>query len=193
MDNSTCRSEECTIGNLIADAVREETGAQIVFLNGGGIRAGIDEGVITLGEVRTVLPFGNLVSTFELTGADVITALENGVSRVNDERGGTGRFAQVSGLRYTWDMSQEVGSRITGVEVLDPETGDYAPIDAEATYTVAANDFMRSGGDEYIVFRDNGMNAYDFGRPLDVVVMEYLEANSPVNPQLEGRITNAGQ
>lgn len=193
LDNSTCRSEECAIGNLIADAIRQETGAQIVFQNGGGIRAGIDEGVITLGEVRTVLPFGNLVSTFELSGADVVAALENGVSRVNDERGGTGRFAQVSGLRYTWDMSQEVGSRIVSVEVLDPETGEYAPIDPEATYAVAANDFMRGGGDEYYVFRDNAARVYDYGRPLDMVVIEYLKANSPVAPQLEGRITNTAQ
>ena len=193
MDNGTCRNEECTIGNLIADAVRQETGVQIVFLNGGGIRAGIDEGVVTLGEVRTVLPFGNLVSTFELSGADVVAALENGVSRVNDERGGTGRFPQVSGLRYTWDLSQEVGSRIVSVDVLNAETGEYAPIDPEAMYRVAANDFMRSGGDEYYVFRDNAVNAYDFGRPLDTVVIEYFGANSPVHPQLEGRITNVAE
>lgn len=193
MDNSTCRNEECVIGNMIAEAIRLETGVQIAFQNGGGIRAGIDEGMVTVGEVRTVLPFGNLVSTFELSGADVIASLENGVSRVNDERGGTGRFAQVSGLRYTWDLSQEVGSRILSVEVLDAETGEYAPIDLEAMYTIAANDFMRGGGDEYYAFRDNAVNAYDYGRPLDVVVMDYLKANSPVNPQLEGRITNVAQ
>lgn len=188
-ENSICRFEECAIGNLIADSIRQETGAQIAFMNGGGIRSSIDEGEVTLGEVITVLPFGNLISTFEISGADVIAALENGVSRVNDERGGTGRFAQVSGLRYTWDLSKPVGERVISVEVLG-ENGDYAPIDPEATYSVAANDFMRLGGDEYFMFRDNAIEPYDYGRPLDDVVAEYIRENSPVSPQVEGRITN---
>ncbi len=189
-DDAICRFEECVIGNLIADAIREETGVQIALQNGGGIRASIDEGEVTLGEVLTVLPFGNLVSTFELKGEDVVAALENGVSRVNSPEGGTGRFAQVSGLRYTWDLSQDVGSRIISVEVWNEDAGEYEPIDPEATYTIAANDFMRNGGDEYYMLRDNAIDPYDYGRPLDVVVADYIEANSPVAPEIEGRITN---
>jgi 5'-nucleotidase / UDP-sugar diphosphatase len=198
-DRSICRFEECNLGNLITDALRAETGAQIAIMNAGGIRANIPEAdtpedvalstpeEVTLGEVLTVLPFGNLTSTFELTGADVVAALENGVSRVDSDEG-TGRFAQVSGIRYTFDASKPVGERIVSVEVLG-EDGEYTAIDPEATYTVVSNDFLRNGGDDYSVVAENSVNPYDFGRPVDQVVADYIQANSPVTPELEGRIT----
>ncbi len=190
-----CRIEECLLGNLISDAVLDETGVDIVFQNGGGIRADIDEGEISLGEVINVLPFGNLVSTFELSGADVIVALENGVSEIAlDENnnpmvdGAAGRFAQVGGLRYTFDATQEPGSRIVSVEVW--QDGEFVEIDPEAMYTIAANDFTRNGGDGYEVFSTNAVNAYDAGRPLDQVVADYIAANSPITVELDGRIVH---
>jgi 5'-nucleotidase/UDP-sugar diphosphatase len=189
-DRSVCRVEECNLGNLITDAIREQTGADIAIENGGGIRADIEEGPVTLGQVLTVLPFGNLVSTFKLSGADVWAALENGVSQVED---GAGRFPQVSGVRYTWDGSQDPGSRIVSVDVLNAETGEYVPLDLEALYFVATNDFMRRGGDGYAMFAENAIDPYDFGSPLDVVVAEYIMAYSPVAPEVEGRITRVDQ
>lgn len=198
-DRAVCRFAECGLGNLITDALRWETGAQLAITNGGGIRANIpDEPTpedlafsapqdVTLGQVLTVLPFGNLVSTFELTGADVVAALENGVSEYEN---GAGRFPQVSGLRYSFDATQPAGSRIVSVEV-EGANGEYAPIDPEATYTVVSNDFMRGGGDGYTVFAENAINPYDFGRPLDQVLADYIAENSPVAPEIEGRITNA--
>jgi 5'-nucleotidase/UDP-sugar diphosphatase len=189
-DRSVCRVEECNLGNLITDAIREQTGADIAIENGGGIRADIEEGPVTLGQVLTVLPFGNLVSTFKLSGADVWAALENGVSQVED---GAGRFPQVSGVRYTWDGSKDPGSRIVSVDVLNAETGEYVPLDLEALYFVATNDFMRRGGDGYAMFAENAIDPYDFGSPLDVVVAEYIMAYSPVAPEVEGRITRVDQ
>jgi len=180
-DRNVCRYGECNLGNLIADAVRAETGAQIVINNGGGIRASIPNAAapadlelaapyeVTLGDVLTVLPFGNLVSTMELTGADVIAALENGVSRIDSDEG-TGRFPQVSGIRFSFDASQPAGSRIASVEVLD-EAGEFTPIDPEATYTVATNDFMRTGGDEYTVFAENAVNPSTFKRFLPTLLV----------------------
>jgi 5'-nucleotidase len=198
-DRDECRSVECNMGNMIADAIRFDTGVQIAIMNGGGIRASIPVATdhpedltlpepldVTVGDILTVLPFRNRVSTFELSGADVIAALENGVARVGSDSG-TGRFPQVSGARYTWDGSKPVGERIISVEVLNAD-GSYSPIDPAAVYTVAANDFMRAGGDEYTMFRDNATNARDDGKELDVVVIEYIRANSPVMPQVEGRI-----
>lgn len=198
-DRDECRSAECNMGNLVADAIRFDTGVQIAIMNGGGIRASIPVATdrpadltlpepysITVGDILTVLPFRNRVSTFQLTGADVIAALENGVSRVGADSG-TGRFAQVSGLRYSWDGSKPVGERIVSVEVLNPD-GTYSPIDPEALYTVAANDFLRNGGDEYTMFRDRAVNPRDDGKELDVVVIDYIKANSPVAPVIEGRI-----
>jgi 5'-nucleotidase / UDP-sugar diphosphatase len=190
-----CRIGECLLGNLIADAVIAETGVDIAFQNGGGIRADIDAGEISLGEVINVLPFGNLVSTFELSGADVVATLENSVSRINLGDDGnpslddaSGRFMQVGGLRYTYDATQEAGSRIVSVEVM--QDGEYAAIDADAMYTVAGNDFIRGGGDGYDMLENNAVNAYDAGRPLDQVVADYIAANSPITVELEGRITH---
>jgi 5'-nucleotidase / UDP-sugar diphosphatase len=184
-DRKVCRVEECNLGNLITDAMRAETGAQIAFENGGGIRASIEQGDVTLGDVLTVLPFGNLVSTASLSGQDVWATLENGVSLIEE---GAGRFLQVSGLRYTFDPSKPAGSRIISVEVLDSE-GEYQPLDKTAIYTVATNDFMRGGGDGFTVLAENGIDAYDFGRPLDEVLADYMKANEPVNSAVEGRIT----
>jgi 5'-nucleotidase len=200
-DRAVCRHVECILGNLITDAMIAETGAQIAFENGGGIRAnipnddtpdelGFDTPVtVTLGDVLTVLPFGNLISTLGLRGEDLWAALEHSVSRAeNPENEGTGRFLQVSGLRYTWDGSQEVGSRLISVEVLNAE-GNYEPLDLHVVYTVVTNDFTRTGGDGYEMLRDNAIDPYDFGRPLDQVVADYIAINSPVTPEIEGRIT----
>ena len=140
---------------------------------------------VTLGDVLTVFPFGNLVATFKLTGADVVAALENGVSLVEE---GAGRFPQVSGIRYTWDGSKPAGSRIVSVEVVAAD-GTTTPIDPAATYTLASNDFMRRGGDGYEVFATNAIDPYDFGKPLDQVLQEAIKASSPIAPVVEGRIT----
>jgi 5'-nucleotidase len=193
-DRTVCRVEECNLGNLLADALRAETGAQIAITNGGGLRADIDVGEVTLGEVLTVLPFGNLTATFDLTGADVIAALENGVSRVVVENGevvragANGRFPQVSGVRFSYDPTLEAGSRVSDVEVLNA-AGEYEPIDPEAVYSVASNDFMRQGGDGYTMFAENAIDPYDFGTPLDQVLAQYMTANTPLAPAQEGRIT----
>ena len=190
-----CRIEECLLGNVITDAVLEDTGVDIVLQNGGGIRADIAEGAVSLGDVLNVLPFGNLISTFELTGADVLAALENGVGRVQVDDsnnptvdGASGRFLQVAGLRFTFDATQEPGSRIVSVEVM--QDGDYVALDMEAVYSVASNDYMRGGGDGFSILETNAMNAYDAGRPLDQVVADYISANSPLSVELEGRITH---
>ena len=184
-DRTVCRFEECNLGNLITDAMRAETGAQVALENGGGIRASIEKGDVTLGDVLTVLPFGNLVSTLSLSGKDLLATLENGASQMET---GAGRFLQVSGLRYTVDPSRAVGSRISKVEVLDAE-GTYQPLNPTEIYTVATNDFMRSGGDGYTIMAEKGIDAYDFGRPLDQVLADYMKANEPVKIGIEDRIT----
>ena len=190
-----CRIEECLLGNVITDAMLVNTGADIVIQNGGGIRADIAQGAVSLGDVLNVLPFGNLISTLELTGADVLAALENGVSQVAVDDNGNplvdgaaGRFPQVAGMRYTFDATQEAGSRIVSAEVMSD--GEFNALDPEAVYRVATNDYMRSGGDGYAILVTNAMNPYDQGSPLDQVVADYIAANSPLSVELEGRITH---
>ena len=181
------RSQETNLGNLICDAVLWKTAAentQICIQNGGGIRASISSGDVTMGHVLEVLPFGNQIATFGLKGPDVWAALENGVSLYEDQKG---CFPQVGGLKYTFDPSRDVGSRILNVEVKNAD-GSYSPIDLNAVYKVASNDFMRHGGDGYTMFADNAIDPYDAGALLADAVAEYIGANSPVSPGTEGRM-----
>ncbi|QKV20388.1 5'-nucleotidase C-terminal domain-containing protein [Oricola thermophila] len=185
-----CRAMECSMGTLVADAMLDrvkDQGVQIAIQNGGGLRSSIDAGEVTMGEVLAVLPFQNTLATFQLKGADVIAALENGVSQIEE---GAGRFPQVAGLKYTFDAKAEPGSRISNVMVADAN-GEFAPIDPEAVYGVVSNNYMRGGGDGYAVFRDKGMNAYDYGPGLEEVVADYIAANSPYKPYTDGRIQAA--
>jgi 5'-nucleotidase len=190
-ERTSCRVRECEMGALVATAMLERArplGASIAIQNGGGLRASIEAGAITRGDVLTVLPFQNTLATFDLSGADVVASLENGVSRVEE---GSGRFPQVAGLRYRWNPEAAPGSRIVGVEVQGE--GGWTPIDPEAVYGVVTNNFMRRGGDGYALFRDNGRNAYDYGPNLEDVVIAYLQANSPYNPALQGVITEGAE
>ncbi|PJE28581.1 5'-nucleotidase [Pseudooceanicola antarcticus] len=177
-----CRAMECGMGNLIADAMLErvaDQGVEIAIANSGGIRASIDAGEVTMGEVLTVLPFQNTLSTFQVTGATFVEALENGVSQIEE---GAGRFPQVAGVTFTVDPSAEPGSRISDVMV------GGAPIEADKVYGVVSNNYVRNGGDGYAMFKD-AMNAYDFGPDLADVTAEYIAENAPYTPYTDGRIT----
>ncbi|MFQ5595289.1 MAG: bifunctional metallophosphatase/5'-nucleotidase [Anaerolineae bacterium] len=182
------RSQETNLGDLICDAMLSETAAEdteICIQNGGGIRDSIPSGDVTMGQVLAVLPFGNQIATFGLTGADIWAALENGVSCYEDQ---CGRFPQVGGLRYYFDPSLEAGSRIVSVDVKNAG-GGYEPIDLDTVYELVSNDFMRRGGDGYDMFADNAIDPYDSGAVLADAVAEYIGENSPVSPAVEGRIT----
>ncbi|QYK42625.1 MAG: 5'-nucleotidase C-terminal domain-containing protein [Paracoccaceae bacterium] len=185
-ERGTCRQQECAMGNIIAEAMLDrvkEQGVQIAIQNGGGIRASIDAGPVTMGEVLTVLPFQNTLSTFQVSGETIVKALENGVSTLED---GGGRFPQVAGLKYTFDPAAEKGARVSDVMV--NEGGTWGPIDPAKVYGVVSNDYVRKGGDGYRMFID-AANAYDYGPDLADVTAEYMAKSGPVSPALDGRIT----
>lgn len=186
-DRNACRAQECTMGNLVADAMLArvaDQGVTIAITNGGGLRSSIDAGEVTMGEVLTVLPFQNTLSTFQAPGSALIAALENGLSQYED---GAGRFPQVAGLKYSFDVSQPVGSRVSEVMV---KAGDgWAPIEPGTVYGIVTNNYVRNGGDGYKMFATEAQNAYDFGPDLADVTAEYLAENTPYTPYLDGRIT----
>jgi len=156
---------ECSGGNLVADAMLDrvkDQGIDIALANAGGIRASIDAGEVTMGEVFTVLPFQNTLSTFEIDGATVLEALENAASQIEE---GSGRFLQVSGMTFAIDTSMEPGKRISDVMI----GGE--PLDLAAVYGAVSNNFVRNGGDGYAMFKDAD-KAYDFGPDLADVVAE---------------------
>ncbi len=183
------RTMETNLGNLICDAMLWRTAADntvIAIQNGGGIRASVPAGDISLGQVLEVLPFGNTIVNFDLTGAEIVEALENGVSMVEEVKG---RFPQVGGLRYAFNPDLPAGSRIISVEVWDPAQKAYVPLDLKATYRVCTNNFLYGGGDGYEVFATKAQNVNETGLLLSDVLVEYIKAHSPVSPAVEGRIT----
>lgn len=180
-ERGDCRVKECQMGNLVADAMLArvaDQGIDIAIANSGGLRASIDSGDVTMGEVLTVLPFQNTLSTFQIKGSTLVAALENGVSQIEEVKG---RFPQVAGMTFTVDVSAEVGSRISDVMV------GGAPVDLDKVYGAVSNNYVRNGGDGYKMFRD-AMNAYDFGPDLADVTAEYLAENAPYTPYVDGRI-----
>lgn len=180
-DRAVCRVQECAMGNLVADAMLarvKDQGIEVAIANSGGLRASIDAGDVTMGEVLTVLPFQNTLSTFKVSGETLMAALENGVSQMEEVKG---RFPQVSGMSFTVDAFAEVGSRVSDVMV-----GGMA-LDMGKMYGVVSNNYVRGGGDGYKMFRD-AQDAYDFGPDVADVLAEYLAAQGPYAPYTDGRI-----
>ena len=180
---SRVRSRETRFGNLVAEAMRRGVGAEIGLTNGGGIRGDRTYAVgaeLTRKDVLAELPFGNTVVLMELSGADLLAALENGVSRVEDW---AGRFPQIAGLRLVYDPGAPAGSRVVEVEV------DGAPLDAAKVYTVATNDYIAGGGDGYAAL-GNGRQLIDAAGAtlMATMVMDYVEATGEVAPAVDGRI-----
>jgi 5'-nucleotidase / UDP-sugar diphosphatase len=182
------RGEEATMGNLIADAMRAATGADIAIMNGGGIRGDTtyDAGrKLTRRDILTELPFGNTTVVTELPGSQVLLALENGVSQAEK---GAGRFPQVSGLSYAFDVTATTGARVSEVMV------GGAALEADKLYKVAVNDYILGGGDGYDAL--GGGRVLTDGPTGQLVandVMAYVEKLGTVNVVPEGRIKKLGQ
>lgn len=177
------RTQEAAIGNLIADAMRDAVGADIAITNGGGIRADKEYAAgsdITRKDVLSELPFGNVTVMTEVTGQQVWDALENGFSKIED---GAGRFPQVAGLKVVADPSKPAGSRVVSVEVAGK------PLDPKASYKLATNDYMLTGGDGYTALAGGKVLVDARGGKLianDVMVL--VKKLGTVTTKVEGRI-----
>jgi 5'-nucleotidase / UDP-sugar diphosphatase len=165
--------EESNVGDLITDALREASGADLAFQNGGGIRSDIPRGKITLEAVYTLLPFDNVVVVMDLSGDQVRQIFEQNA-------GFDHQLLQVSGLTVNYDLTRPAGSRVIGVTVGNQ------PLEPRKTYRVATNDFLAAGGDQYTTFKEGANILY--GDTLRDVFAAYLEKHSPVHPELQKRI-----
>jgi len=194
------RLQEVAIGNLITDAMRWRYGTQLGFTNGGGIRAPLPSSYLpvntslrrttpgyapgppfdlVVGDVFTVLPFGNSVVTRNVTGAQLYAALEHSVALIP---AANGRFGQISGFRFTYDSTQPAGSRIVSVEL-----SDGTPILPDGTlYSFATSDFVNAGGDGYTMLADGQGVTREI---MADVVQAYIEFLGTITPTIEGRIT----
>lgn len=177
------RTEEAAIGNLICDAIRETLGADIGLTNGGNIRGDkvYEVGAtLTRRDILTELPFGNKTVLLELPGADLLAALENAVSRVEEKQG---RFMQVSGLSLVYDPKAERGRRVVEVRI------GGAPLDPARSYRVATNEYVAAGGDGFEALK-RGKTLIDesAAKLMASQVIDYVAARGSVAPKVEGRI-----
>jgi 2',3'-cyclic-nucleotide 2'-phosphodiesterase (5'-nucleotidase family) len=196
LDGENVRKGGTNLGNLVADIMREVSGADVTIINGGGIRASIKTGEIRVKDVYTALPFDNYIVAIKLTGRQIWEALEYGVSGVEEEEG---RFPQVSGIISRYFPSERRGSRIKEIFI----KGN--PVDLEKEYIVATNDFLAVGGDGYKVFAETIKISKDYsiigdamkgekvaysnsGRWVRDVVVEYIKEKKRIAPIMEGRI-----
>lgn len=166
---------EQELGNLIADAQRWKQSTDVAFMNPGGIRADLDAGPVTYGELFAIQPFSNYLVTMELTGAEIDAVLEQQWQPT------TTRMLQISGLTYTWSASAPVGDKVSGIMI------GGMPIDPAATYTVTVNSFLADGGDGFSVFA-GGDNKVYYGSDLDALVEYVMQLPQPFNATIEGRI-----
>ncbi len=199
--NGNGRRCESLVGNTVTDALRKSYAKDFAITNSGGLRADLTCPTadnpndfcpaytpppfpITRGQSFAVLPFGNIVVTLSVNGAELKTMLENGVSFMPAENG---RFPQVSGLCFTYNVEAAAGSRVTGAvrQAADGTcTGPAVDLTAASTYSILENDFMANGGDGYPNFASR-MSTLDL---MDQVVADHITANSPISPAIQGRI-----
>lgn len=196
---TSVRASETILGNLITDGMLSKAQQYVKdkkvimsFQNGGGIRAGIGAGPITVGEVITVLPFGNTLATMEITGAELKEAFEISFKEYPKENGG---FLHVSGAKVKFDSSKPAGERVVSISYKN-EDSSYSEIDLkdnETKYTIATNAFTAKGGDGYDVLK----RAYAEGRVTDLGLSDWenlreqLIANKNNIPtEIEGRIVD---
>jgi 2',3'-cyclic-nucleotide 2'-phosphodiesterase (5'-nucleotidase family) len=190
---------ESAMGNMVTDAMRlRYPGVEAAYTNSGGLRAdlncappsaGEQPCEITWGEMFSVLPFGNRTVILTLTGAQLEQAFLNGFTPFCDPAftGGTGRFPQVSGLKVTFACNGTVPV-VTGMwKTPQGINGPANPIGPADTVRFVTNDFMYTGGDGYTVF-SQGTDVLQPGDDLLQVAIDYVTANSPVGPVVEGRI-----
>ncbi len=205
------RSAETNLGDLCADAYREMMGADIGFVNGGGVRADIAAGDVTYGDIIAVHPFGNMACLAEVSGQQILDALEMGARFVGTaENGG---FLQVSGLKYTINtaipssvVTDDTGAfvevsgarRVSDVQVENRETGAYEPLDPNATYTLASHNYMlKQGGDGFTMFGADNINLLKDETMVDnEVLIDYISdtlggtiGQEYADPYGQGRIT----
>ncbi|RAW19116.1 multifunctional nuclease/2',3'-cyclic-nucleotide 2'-phosphodiesterase/5'-nucleotidase/3'-nucleotidase [Paenibacillus taichungensis] len=209
-ERGAVRKQETNLGNLMTDGMLEKVKSivkendvkgYVAIQNGGGIRASFQAGDITLGDLLTVMPFGNNLSALKMTGKEITAALENGVSGVET---GEGRFPQVSGLRFYYDSTKpgekidavtntvtQVGQRVLKVQIKNAN-GTYTDIDPNGYYIVATNSFMANGGDFYRAMRaakdDN--RYYELNLVDYEIFHEHLDRVGTVNQTTEGRSTD---
>ncbi len=157
-ERANVRSKSTNLANMICDAMMWKVNADVALMNGGGIRASIRPGDITVRDVLTVLPFGNTLYVLKMTGEQLMKVLEYAAT----VKEGQGAFLQVGGLTWKSVAGQVVEAKVKG-----------EPIDPNKVYVVVTNNYLAGGGDGYTVLTN--LPGYDTGFRLDSVLVEYIQ------------------
>lgn len=176
-ERENVRTRETNLGNLITDAMINETGADVAFMNGGGIRASISPGVITRGQIIAVLPFGNYVETRAYPGSVILEALEHSVKAYPEPKGS---FLQVAGITFSIREGNTSGLRVENARVKG------VPLDINKNYVVAMNNFLGAGGDNFTMLKSSPILAEYHS--LDEILKKYIQKQVCISPEEEGRI-----
>jgi 5'-nucleotidase len=179
----TTAAGESALGDLIADAQAHETGAPIALMNPGGIRADLKAGQLTFADLFAVQPFDNGLVSMQLTGAQLKAVLEQQFQDAGD------KILQVSGIKESYDRSRAAGDRVTALTLADGSA-----VDPAASYAVAANSFLATGGDGFTVFKD-GTGVTSFGTDVDAFEHHVESLPQPFaipDPASAPRITKTG-
>lgn len=183
------RFMETGVGNLVADAFRYVSGAQLAVNNGGGIRTKMPVGDWTYGDIIALLPYNNYLQVVSVSGADLLELLRLSTANSPEE---DGQFPQISGFRFCLDTSAVGDARISGVEVVDDKAGRYVPLSSDATYTLCTTDYCVSGGGMYGVLRHATIlkdNIMLYNDALNLFVTDRLHGVIPERyADTEGRI-----
>lgn len=206
-ERGSVRKQETNLGNFMTDGMLEKVKSivkendvkgYVAIQNGGGIRASFKQGDITLGDLLTVMPFGNNLTALKMTGKEIIAALENGVSGVET---GEGRYPQISGMRFYYDSTKpgekidsttntvtQEGKRVMKVQIKNAN-GTFTDIDPNAYYIVATNSFMANGGDFYRSMKEakNDGRFYELNLVDYEIFREHLDRTGTVNQIADGR------
>ncbi len=157
-ERANVRSKSTNLANMICDSMIWKTNADLAFTNGGGIRASIKPGNITIRDVLTVLPFGNTLYVIKMTGEQIMKVLDYAAT----VKEGQGAFLQSGGLIW-----KSVGGKVVEAKI----KGE--PLDPNKLYTVVTNDYMAQGGDGYTMLK--GLPGYNTGFTMDSVLVQYIQ------------------
>lgn len=178
-EKESVRAGETNLGNLLVEALLDISGADVALTNGGGIRSSINAGPVTKGEVLTVLPFGNTVRVIELKGSDILAAIENGVDTYPVSKGA---FPHIAGMTVKFDATKAAGKRVFELKI------GGTLVDLNKTYTMVTNDFLASGGDNYVTLKGKKVVA-EFGT-MDEVLINYMNKKGFDKAITDQRILN---
>jgi 2',3'-cyclic-nucleotide 2'-phosphodiesterase/3'-nucleotidase/5'-nucleotidase len=163
------------MGEWVCQVIQQKTQTQIAFYNGGGLRESLPKGKLTVGNLYTLLPFDNTLVTAKLTGVQVKETIENGLANPS-----LNYFGQTAGLYVVYDLTKPFGQRVVKITLANG-----VPLQMTKYYTVVANDFMFSGGDQYTMLT-KAKDIKDTGIPIRDVLIDYIKAQKVIEPVYKG-------